>query len=283
MKRAQLERLDLGATVCRTACNIFVSPIKAAIRAHLPHDLRLLLAVGAFPDGIDRISISDYSVRWVRGRHLRDDVSSFVMCKPRAIVLANAERKGIVHQLCPLTLEEIDERIHGFPRFWTEPNVPGQRLRMERALTALAVAAQVGDVECLDILRAAGADESAGVREVSLDEKQFQMDEAEWSLSYLSTSSPVHEAIAAGQQSMLRHLLSTCGYSPNYRPYAAPAVALPPLSYAIARCNLSDPGVQKCLLDHLSHPKLDANLRTPIFNIHALHFTTAHHDPDPLS
>jgi hypothetical protein len=282
-ERTQLERLGPSATVCGTACNIFVSPIKSAIRAHLPHNLRLLLAAGASPDGIDRISISDYSVRWIRGRNFKDDVSSFVMCKPRAIVLANAERKGIVHQLCPLTSEELDERCHGFPRFWTEPNVPGQRLRMERALTALEVAAQVGDVESLDILRAAGADESAWVREVSLDEKQFQIDEAEWSLSYLSTSSPVHEAIAAGQQSMLRHLLSTSGYSPNYRPYAAPTVALPPLSYAIARCNLSDPGVQKCLVDLLSHPKLEVNLRTPIFNIHPLHFATAHHDPDLLS
>jgi ankyrin repeat protein len=282
-ERTQLERLGPGATVCGTACNIFASPIKSAIRAHLPHNLRLLLAAGASPDGIDRICISDYSVRWIRGRHFKDDVSSFVMCKPRAIVLSNAERKGITRQLCPLTLEELDERSHGFPRFWTEPNVPGQRLRMERALTALEVAAQAGDVECLDILRAAGADEFAWVREVSLDGKQFQIDEAKWSLSYLSMSSPVHEAIAAGQQSMLRHLLSTCGYSPNYRPYAAPTVALPPLSYAIARCNLTDPGVQKCLVDLLSHPKLDANMRTPIFNIHPLHFATARHDPDLLS
>lgn len=140
------------------------------------------------------------------------------MCKLRAIVLANAERKGIVHQLCPLTSEELDERSNGFPRFWTEPNVPGQRLRMTRALTSLEVAAQVGDIECLDILRAAGADESAWVREVSLDEKQFQIDDGEWSLSFLSISSPIQEAIATGQQVMLRHLLSTCGYSPNYRP-----------------------------------------------------------------
>ncbi|KAJ5440048.1 uncharacterized protein N7458_011046 [Penicillium daleae] len=281
-ERFRLERLGPSATVGGTACNQFLSPIKSAIRAHLPHNLRLLLAAGANPDGIDRVCMSDYSVRWIRGRHFRDDVTSFGCCKPRAIVLANAQCKGISHQLCPLTPGELDERCHGFPRFWTEPNVPGQRLRMEKAFTALEVAAQVGDVECLDILRAAGADESAWVQEVSLDEKQIQMDDAEWSISFLSTSSPVHEAITAGQQSMLRHLLSTCGYSPNYRSYAAPTVALPPLSYAIARCDLNDPGVQRCLVDLLSHPRLDANLRTPIFNIHPLHFATAHHDPQLL-
>ncbi|KAJ5390809.1 uncharacterized protein N7496_001877 [Penicillium cataractarum] len=279
---SRLERLGPGATISGTACNIFRSPLKSAIRAHLPHNARLLLAAGANPDGIHRICMSDYSVRWIRGRHFRDDVTSFASCKPRDIVLANARRKGISHQLCPLTQAELDERSYGFPRFWTEPNVPGQRLQMEKALTALEVAAQVGDVESLDMLRAAGADETAWVKEVSLDEKQFQLDDAEWSVSYLSTSSPVHEAIAAGQQSMLRHLLSTCGYSPNYRPYAAPTVALPPLSYAIARCNPSDPGVQRCIVDLLSHPKLDANLRTPIFNVHALHFATAYHDPGIL-
>lgn len=82
---------------------------------------------------------------------------------------------------------------------------------------------------------------------------------------------------------MLRHLFSTCGYSPNYRPYAALTVALPPLALGIARCNLSDSGVQRCLVDLLYHPKLDPNLRAPILDIPPLHFATTHHDPDLLS
>lgn len=109
-----------------------------------------------------------------------------------------------------------------------------------------------GSLEILDMLRAAGADDSAWVQEVSLDEKQFQVVDA-----YLSTSSLVDEAIAAGQQPM-------------------------PLSYAIARCDLNDSGVQKCLVDLLSHPQLDENLRTPIFEVHPLHFATAHHNPELL-
>lgn len=82
---------------------------------------------------------------------------------------------------------------------------------------------------------------------------------------------------------MLRYLLSTCECSPNYQPHAAPTVSHLPLSYAIARCDLTNAGVQRCSVDLLSHPELNANLCTPIFNIYALHFATAHHDPDLLS
>jgi ankyrin repeat protein len=262
-----------------------LTPIIAATNARLPHNVRLLLAAGADPNGIELDHIGDTSVRFIRGRDIKDDINSTSPGASRVSRLIIARQKGISHQICPLTQKELDERASGFPRFWTEPNVPGQRLRssFNKALTALEIAAKTGSLEIVDMLRAAGADESAWVREVSLDEKQFQIIDVDWSVSFLSTSSPVHEAIAAGQQPMLRHLLSTCGYSPNYRPYAAPTVALPPLSYAIARCDLNDSGVQRCLVDLLSHPQLDANLRTPIFEVHPLHFATAHHNPELLS
>jgi ankyrin repeat protein len=158
--------------------------------------------------------------------------------------------------------------------------------QMDSALTALEVAAMTGNIEILDLLRAAGADESAWIQPSTTSNDaadQFTIEGENAPISFLATSSPVHEAIAAGQQSMLRHLLSTCRYSPNYRPRAAPTVALPPLSYAIAQCDLNNTGVQRCLVDLLSHPQLEANLRTPIFNVHPLHFATAHHDPDLLS
>jgi hypothetical protein len=154
---------------------------------------------------------------------------------------------------------------------------------MEKALTGLEHAAKVGDTEIFDILRAAGVDESAWVQKSSLDKKQSQVEYENWPISFLSTSSPVHEAIAAGHQHILRHLLSTCQYSPNYRPYAAPTVALMPLSYAIACCDLNDSGVQRCLVELLSHPLLDANLGRPIVDFHPLYFATPHHNPDLLS
>lgn len=281
-KRHQTETLSPNYTISGAIHGIWESPLTAAIRANLPHNVRLLLAAGADPNGIQLRDMEDYSVRFIRGRHFKDDVSSFRMCARRALVLEQAQTKGISQQLCPLTQTELDERRYGFPRFWTEPNLPGQRLRMHRALTGLEVAAKIGSLEIFDILRAAGADESAWV-ELTLDNEEDQVQEASYSVSTLSTSSPVHEAIEAGNQSMLRHLLSSCGYSPNYLPRAAPTISLPPLSYIIARCDLSNSGVQRCLVDLLSHPQLKPNLRTPIFNVHVLHFATAHHDPDLLS
>ncbi|RDW67434.1 uncharacterized protein DSM5745_09300 [Aspergillus mulundensis] len=141
---------------------------------------------------------------------------------------------------------------------------PAESRRPQRALTSLEVAAGDGNVEILDILRAGGADESAwvqperntgtgtGTGDVSAtDQEKSSFDirhGTDVPVSALSATSPVHEAIAAGRVRMLWHLLSTCGYSPNYRPRAAPTLALPPLSYALARCDLSDPGVQSWTL-----------------------------------
>jgi ankyrin repeat protein len=263
------------------------SPINAAIGANLPDNVRLLLAAGADPNGIKAHDMADYSVRFIRGRHFRDSRGTTGGgFGRRARVLATAKSEnGISHQFGPLTEVELDERRHGFPRFWTEPNIPEEGERMDRALTALELAAKTGSVEILDLLRAAGADESAWIQPSTTnndDADQFLIESENAPISALAPSSPIHEAIAAGQQSILHHLLSNCRYSPNYRPYATPTVALPPLSYAIARCGLYNTGVQRCLVDLLSHPQLDANLRTPIFSVHPLHFATAHHDPDLL-
>ncbi|KAJ5139019.1 uncharacterized protein N7515_003867 [Penicillium bovifimosum] len=280
-KRHQIETLSPNYTISGAINGLWESPLTAAIRANLPHNVRLLLDAGADPNGIQLRDMEDYSVRFIRGRHFQDDVSSFSMCARRALVLEQAQAKGISQQLCPLTQTELDERRRGFPRFWTEPNLPGQRLRMDRALTGLEVAAKIGSPEIFGILRAAGADESAWVKPTS-DNEADQVQEGSYSVSALSRSSPVHEAIEAGNQSMFRYLLSSCGYSPNYLPRAASTICLPPLSYIIACCDLTNSGVQRCLVDLLSHPQLEPNLRTPVFNVHVLHFATAHHDPDLL-
>ncbi|KAK1142387.1 hypothetical protein N8T08_007939 [Aspergillus melleus] len=82
---------------------------------------------------------------------------------------------------------------------------------------------------------------------------------------------------------MLQKLIDYYNYSPNYRPLVAPTVALPPLSFAIARCDLEKPGVRGCISDLLAHPRLLPHLRTPVFDVHPLHFATARHDPDFLA
>lgn len=131
-QRSMLRIIDPNTTV--NLEGRIQSPINAAIGANLPANLRLLLSAGANLNGIKRVDIADYSVRWIRGRHFQDDYSSYVACQPRVQVLEVArKKKGITHPICPLTEAELNERRLGFPRFWTEPNVPGRSFRSQRA------------------------------------------------------------------------------------------------------------------------------------------------------
>ncbi|KGO72619.1 hypothetical protein PEX1_058410 [Penicillium expansum] len=139
------------------------SPLTVAIRANIPENVRALLAAGADPTGITLQDLSDYAVRFIRGRDAKTDMSSFALCPPREQILAVTEAKGITRQTQPLTQAEFDERSKGFPRFWTEPNVPGQRLRLSKALTGLEVAAGLGNENPFSLVRNAGADESASL------------------------------------------------------------------------------------------------------------------------
>ncbi|KAL4869534.1 hypothetical protein BDV12DRAFT_167568 [Aspergillus spectabilis] len=261
----------------------FRSPIKAAISINSADNLRLLLAAGADPNGVLPWEAADYSVRFMRGRYHSDNFNSYANCDKRSIVLAKARQTGIVHPVCPLTEAELEDRRHWFSVFWSECIIPGQNLRMMSASTALEDASGLGRLELLDLLRSAGADESAWVHESESDDPELWDFDENAPVSVLSTSSPVHEALTFGQHAMLRHLLSTCGYSPNYRPRAVPTMALPPLSHILVRCDLKDKNVRHCLVDLLSHPRLDPNQRTPIFGIHPLHFATAHHNPELLT
>ncbi|KAL2784213.1 hypothetical protein BJX66DRAFT_330143 [Aspergillus keveii] len=256
-----------------------------AIFAHmnLAENLRLLLDAGADPNGIQRWEAADYSVRYMRGRDPLDYYNSHASCEKRSVVLAKARASGIVHPICPLTEAELEERRCWFPTFLTEFLVPGRSLRMMRDLTVLEEAAGYGRRDLFDLLRAAGADESAWVQQPESDDPELWNFDESAPLSFLSTSSPLHEALFWGEQAMVRHLLTTCGHSPNYRPRAVPTMALPPLSHILVRCNLNDDSVHNCLLDLLAHPQLDPNIRTPVFGIHPLHFATAHHKPALLT
>ncbi|KAF5857477.1 hypothetical protein ETB97_005721 [Aspergillus alliaceus] len=143
---------------------------------------------------------------------------------------------------------ELDERIKDFPRFWTEPNVLGQRLRLSKALTALEVAAALGHEDLFSMDRDAGADETAWT---SVSEAR-RVDFDDTKPSFMSTPSPVHEANATGQPAMLHRLLHT-------------------------------PDVWTCITSLHQHEDLDKHLCSPIFDIHPLHFAVGRHDVDLLS
>jgi hypothetical protein len=283
--RGGLERCSPNANITGAIDCVYESPLTAAIRAGLPDNVRALLAAGADPAGIKLSYLSDYSVRFIRGRDAKIDTSSFAMCPPRESILAVAAAKGILHQTQPLTTAELDERHSGFPRFWTEPNLPGQRFRSTKALTALEVAAACGQEQMFDMIRDAGADESAWTEiQPSSESVEDEPSSQEANSSSMSTSSPVHEAITAGNRAMLHKLLHQCHYSPNYRPLAAaPTLSLPPLSHAWACCDPDDPKIRECIIELRDHPDLDHHLRSAIFEVHPLHFAVARHSPALLS
>jgi ankyrin repeat protein len=150
-------------------------------------------------------------------------------------------------------------------------------LRMNKGNTALEVAASLGFEDLFGLVREAGADESAWIS--ASDQASFD----DTKPSFLSITSPVHEAIEHGQHAMLERLLYRYYYSPNYRAMVAPTVALPPLSFALGRCDPNDPNVRACIKHLLAHPDIDLNIRTPIFKIHPLHLAVACHDPELLN
>ncbi|PIG82341.1 hypothetical protein AARAC_000160 [Aspergillus arachidicola] len=253
-ERKLWEQYSPNNVICGAIWGDYESPLTAALKVKSTQNVNILLDAGADINGISAEDLSDYSARFLRGRDASIDISSFGFVPFRAELLATAKARS-------------RERRPGFPRFWTEPNVPGQRLRMATALTSLEVAAKFGCEEIFEILYKAGAEDSS----------------CEAPLSALLVSSPMHQAIASGHRLMFDKILNTYNYYPDYRPLVTPTVALPPLFFAIARCDLAKPGVRECISDLFAHPRLSPHLRTPILEVHPLHFATARHDPEFLS
>ncbi|OQE34399.1 hypothetical protein PENCOP_c018G08623 [Penicillium coprophilum] len=276
-KLRELAGCSPNANISGGNTGTYESPLTAAIRVNSSENVRELLACGADPTGIHIWDLSDYSARFMRGRDAKIDVSSFGPCHTRIHILEVAARKGITKQTQPLTQAELAERRTSFPRFWTEPNVPGQRLRMNKGITALEVAAGLGHEDLFALVRGAGADDSAWIS--ASDQPDFDHTRP----SSLSVTSPVHEAIEHGQHAMLERLLNEYHYSPNYRPMVAPTVAFPPLSFALGRCDPDDPNIRACIKHLLAHPDIELDLRTPIFDVHPLHLVVARHNPEILS
>ncbi|KAE8333927.1 hypothetical protein BDV39DRAFT_211964 [Aspergillus sergii] len=246
-ERKLLEHHSPNNVICGAIWGGSESPLTGAIKVKSTQNVNILLDAGADINGISAEDLSDYSARFLRGRDASIDISSFGSVPFRAELLATSKAKG--------------ERRLGFPRFWTEPNVPGQRLRMATALISLEVAAKLGCEEIFDILYKAGAEDSSWRVSTASQEDGLLEIPSEAPLSALSVSSPMHQAIASGHRSMLEKLLNSYNYCTKH----------------------SHPGVRECISDLFAHPRLSPHLRTPIFEVHPLHFPTARHDPEFLS
>jgi ankyrin repeat protein len=94
-------------------------------------------------------------------------------------------------------------------------------------------------------------------------------DEEYLTSSALALSTPLHAAIVTFNNLMLQALLDR-GSSPNARALITGSCALTPLQYAI------DLGSTEAYSVLDAHNQLDKTILTPIFNVHILHFATAH-------
>jgi hypothetical protein len=264
-KHLQINRnFSADSYICGAVYGRYNSPLVAAIKACLPHNVATLLAAGADPNGILLRDLDEYSVRFVRGRNPEYNTCSYARCPSRAKVMAAVGDS--IPQTTPLTANEIVTRRKAFSRFWSEPKFPTISFRSLPARTALETAASGGDIHLFDQVRAAGPDQSWWI----IDPTPPNVPE-NLTHSVLCTSSPCHEATIAGKTSMLQHLLSL-GYSPNILPVAAPTRCLSPHMTAIALCD--PPNLEAYdILAH--HAKTDLTLCTPVFSIHVLHFATA--------
>ena len=236
------------------------SPLLEAVTAGRPVNVALLLEAGADPNGLSLDMLSRYSAQYLRfGRH-------------KSHVTRNEALKLISEsQLEPLTQKEISTRR--MTRFWSSERFVTTSSVPWTAPTALETAAMTGSLEILDL-----------ILDAHPDIMWWLGDSTACSLpvyplcSFLSTSTPIHAAIKAGHNDILMYLLDK-GFNPNTLPLSTITQCISPLMATILCCE--PPNLEAFDL-LLSYSKTNQDQRTPIYNVHILHFATALLSPSLL-
>ena len=96
--------------------------------------------------------------------------------------------------------------------------------------------------------------------------------------SFLSTSTPIHAAIKAGHNDILMYLLDK-GFNPNTLLLSTITQCISPLMATIVCCE--PPNLEAFDL-LLSYSETNRDQRTPIYNVHILHFATVLLSPSLL-
>lgn len=232
------------------------SPLLEAIRVGLLENVTLLLRAGADPNGLSADMLSRYSAQFLRFKRHRNHIT-----RDEALNMISES------QLSPLTNSEVTCRRKTKTRFWTSECFVPTRSVPWTARTALETAAMTGNLEIFDQILAAKPEVSswmANLQTLTLPPRPLH--------SFLSTSTPIHAAIEAGNNDMLMYMLDK-GFSPNTLPLSATTQGIiSPLMATIVSC--SPPNLEAYDL-LLSYPHTNRDLRTPVFNVHVLHFTAA--------
>lgn len=243
------------------------TPLMEAIRAQIPENVEVLLNFGANPNAVPVELLEHYAGLFMRFRPALpplDDGAWDVASREELL-----DCMGLP-QLAPLTREEMEDRAwDGMAPFWCEEGfTPIDFYRHGESMPSLVEAARCGSIQIFDMLLKAGADASFWMR------PRTQLQECRPGISSLSVSSPLH---ACNDEAMLQHLLEL-GFDPNIMPLANPTRCLTPLMVAV----IQHDKFNKAFDILCSYPSIDLDLRTPVYDVHLLHFAVATLDLDML-
>lgn len=262
-----LDRADLLEEDDYTFCAVdqphdfkSMTTLLRAVERKRPENVQLLLDHGANPDGVPISRQKDLARRFRR----------FCSTSRAALydmeVGVSDESVGTVpSQTNPnyLTEDELVERRTSIAPFWAVPRCFEIDYSMEEALYHSVVMAGLSTPDILDKLLGAGADTSAWRNPgttVPPNEEDLQP-------SQLSISTPLHAAIATKNLTMLHALLDR-GLSPDARAVVTGSQALTPMQYAIVVGDIEAYTLLKAR-------GADPDIRTPVFNVHTLHFAAS--------
>lgn len=253
----QANHFNTGTTVLR------------AIERQRDENVRLLLEEGANPNGVPLDKQVDMARRFRRFCNEDPDANPFESVRWNMnymdVFLNDDEVGPVPSQTDPPYLrdDELVDRSKHFSPFWAAPHCLELDFSMDEALYHSVVMAGLATPEILDQLLEAGADTSAWREPLA----HSLPHEAELLPSQLCISTPLHTAIATGNMTMLNALLDR-GLSPNARAIITGSQALTPMQYAIV---IGDIETYFLLRDKGADP----DIRTPVFNVHVLHFAAA--------
>ena len=238
------------------------SPLLEAITAGRPVNIALLLEAGADPNGLCLDMLSRYSAQYLRFRRHKSHVTRYEALK----LIPESQSE-------PLTQKEIFTRRMTRARFWSSENFVSTSSVPWTAPTALETAATTGSLEILDQILDAHPDTTWWLGESTAC--SIPIDPLH---SFLSTSTPIHAAIKAGHNDVLMYLLDK-GFNPNTLPLSTITQCISPLMATIVCCE--PPNLEAFDL-LLSYSRTNRDQRTPIYNVHILHFATALLSPSLL-
>ena len=244
----------------------YSSPLLLSLRTKDAHEVEKLLHSGADPNGVSLHDVSRHAAGFLRfGPYISEG------SLPEPFFTANYSRDQVLlaikrQQISAITWDEISDRFADcVARFWTEPKLrPLAQIPYGDAVPAPVEAAQCGCIDSLESIIRAGADITFWLHE------QQQLPSPA-SISSLAVVTPLHSAIWSRNTAALEYLLSR-GFNPNAMPLAAITRCITPAMATIVHCDPWNEAAWRLLQ---RQPTFNPTLRTPIYNVHILHFAVA--------